>query len=222
MSALRQSVAESPFTHAALVSSTDLPDVCWLNPTAARPKSLLILAAAGPNYWEQCDLSQPGPIDQLATEAALTMAEALSLTGFLLYPANDAPLDLVAVMAQLQWVKGRSPLGLALSSEYGSYISMRAVFGVVETVSTEVLGTLSPTDICADCASPCIEACPAGAASLDRKFDIAACAQLRRQPDNPCQTACLARSACPAGLSHRYHEAQIVHHHTASRWYDNI
>ncbi|NVK32755.1 MAG: hypothetical protein HWE20_17255 [Gammaproteobacteria bacterium] len=222
MSTLRQALAQSVFSHAALVPSNDLPDICWLDPAAARPRSLLILAAAGPEFWRHCSTAQSDPVDQLATNAALAMAESLSLCGFLLYPAADAPLDLVAVMRHLGWVSGRSPLGMALSSEYGSYIAMRAVFGVVEAVELQVHGVASSKDTCIDCAAPCVDACPAGAPSIERGFDIGACASVRRQTNNPCQQACLARLACPAGAPYRYDDAQIVHHHTASRWFDAL
>lgn len=111
-----------------------------------------------------------------------------------------------------------SPLGLLIHPVYGLWHSFRGALAFAEWDGWSGDGADAssavphPCDACAE--KPCLSACPVGAVSLDG-FDVVGCRGYLASGEGQAgcmRGGCLARDACPVGVSYRYPEAQVRFH----------
>jgi epoxyqueuosine reductase len=112
------------------------------------------------------------------------------------------------------------PLGLQIHPQFGPWWAYR---GLVITAGTSLVFQSEPplAASCPGCRAPCAAACPAEAVDAAGEFHIARCAAHRlaeeeQEQQEECARSCAARSACPVGVVHRYPDAQLAYHMTAS------
>lgn len=180
-------------------------------------KQLILVAHAGNGFWQSLQDSDPHPVDPVDkyTREIVTQAFDEILQGrrySVLYP-GELRLDLQALGALAGWHHA-SPFWVGINPDYGTWYAYRAL--IVADSDFAPTPTEQSSHPCVDCAAkPCIQACPAHAMQNDR-FDIDRCIGYRLQPDSACRYQCLARNACPVGSQHRYDDAQMRHHYSAS------
>ena len=102
-----------------------------------------------------------------------------------------------------------SLLGLVIHSEYGLWVSMRAVLLSTEVFESTKSNTMqSPCEQCIE--KPCISACPAGAVTLSG-WSVQRCATFHGE-STLCATQCHSRQVCPVGVLHRHSDLQHTYH----------
>lgn len=91
-------------------------------------------------------------------------------------------------------------LGLLLHPEFGAWWSARALLLTTWAPVPPAVAPVAVADFCADCAAPCIEACP-GSAATTGGFVANACSETRLG-GVACADRCDARRACIVGPEH--------------------
>jgi hypothetical protein len=102
-----------------------------------------------------------------------------------------------------------SKLGLLLHPEFGPWLGLRAA-----CFTTEVLPPTGPLEgpcPCDGCPAPCVDACPGGAMSRERGWDVRACSSFH-EASHVCHRDCASRMACPVGANQRYGELERLYH----------
>lgn len=180
-------------------------------------RQLILIGHAGRRLWQRVTaqpMDDPHPIDAFTVDIVRRwLASALPGCQFRIVYPGDAPIGLQA-LGQLAGWHHPSPFMVGINSRFGSWFAYRAV-----VLTDTTLPTTPPsqdTSPCRDCVEPpCIAACPAGALAGGR-FDLAACSAYRLAEGSRCAVGCLARWNCPAGIAHRYDEAQVRHSYARS------
>lgn len=187
-------------------------------------ESLLLFGQAGRRLFEEHvadELDRPDPFDTTSVELVTAwLRESHPDARFAVVYPGPCPLPLGHLAEQVGWGRA-SPLGLTIHADYGLWVAHRVAVLVDVAIITTAETRPHPCDSCPD--TPCVPACPVGAVSVTRAFDLDACAHHRIAEDSPCAYECLARNACPVGAEHRYGPVQMRHHYgaglrTIHRW----
>lgn len=190
-----------------------------LAPTA-RETQLILFGHAGRRLWERVQADHAGatlatrhPIDEYSVRIveqwvrqALPGAHARFV-----YPFG-LPAGLHVALQRLGTLAGwhhPSPFMVGIDATWGSWFAYRAVL-----LTDTTLPASAPEDLghpCPTCSrKPCITACP-GQALESGTLDMQACRRQRLAENSPCALGCVARTACPVGVEHRYELSQIQH-----------
>jgi hypothetical protein len=112
----------------------------------------------------------------------------------------------------LAWEAGlghASKLGLLLHPVFGPWLGLRAACFTTEVL--EPTGPLAGPAPCEGCPAPCVDACPGGAMSRERGWDVRVCSGFH-ETSPVCHRDCASRAACPVGERHRYGELERLYH----------
>lgn len=145
-----------------------------------------------------------GDAMRAAPETALRVAFAFETHG-------GAYADFVA-LGRAAGLGAPSRLGLLVHSEYGPWLSLRALVFLERALApTPERPGFAPCD---SCSAPCVSACHGGAVAPSR-FDVRACGATRAR-EAACARRCDARRACPLGRAHAYDPVDEARHMSAS------
>lgn len=178
----------------------------------------LVVGNAGGDFFRsfQASANRGGtdPLDDFTREIVTSAADAEFGRGqyAAVFPFEKQSVWPFQTIGRASGLPAGGPLGLQIHPEFGPWWAYRAFI----VIADEVRGDPGPLgdSPCADCAAPCVSACPVGAPSRSG-FGVPACAS-HRLVDAACATGCNARSACPVGASYRYPAEQLAFHMTAS------
>ncbi|GHF63268.1 hypothetical protein GCM10017056_38170 [Seohaeicola zhoushanensis] len=176
----------------------------------------LILLGAGAAFWpvfraapEATD-TQPDPVDRWSLRVVGALAERFDATA--LFPFGGPPYQPFIAWARASGRAFQSPVGMLVHDSVGMMISYRGALHLPGEIACPVPAGVSPCDSCA--AKPCTTACPVGALSADRPYDLDAChGFLDTRPGQDCMAqGCAARRACPLSAGAGREPAQSAHH----------
>lgn len=193
-------------------SSDDVPPLAC----GRAARALVLLGFTGSLQWERFASSPefgdgwPNPLDRWSLRVARALAEAWGAT--VLSPSSGPPWWPFQRWALRAEPLHRSPLGILLHPEFGSWHAYRAALLFAEPmVIPRAPSWPHPCESCAD--RPCLRPCPVAAVAW-QGFDAARCRGHLAQPQGrPCLAlGCGARAACPVGAEHRYGTEQAAFH----------
>ena len=207
----RYDSAVKPAVRSGLIDSAARSIVVLGNGGGALWAALKAHAARNPGWWQR-----ENPLDDFTREIverdAAAPARAAGLRCTVTYPfMNGAPmLDFVA-LARAGGIAGPSILGVAVHPRFGPWIAFRAA--LMLDVELDKPGEAAGFDPCPGCAArTCISACPAGAVSFEKGWDVPLCLTHRVELEADCAGRCHARVGCVIGPEHRYPDDELAHH----------
>ncbi len=176
------------------------------------------LAAGGPD-------GAPHPLDRYTRTTLAAVARGalapLGLPHALVFPFSGGgvagpPLPFQR-LGRAAGMGPPGPLGIQVHPVYGPWWAYRGLIALDVAAEAVALPAAAPRsgDGCAGCDAPCVAACPAGAVRT-AGLHYLACASERLAPASACRTSCAARIRCVRGPEHRYSDAQLEFHMTAS------
>jgi len=179
---------------------------------------VILIGAAGLEMWERLKafgFKSDNPVDHFSlVTGEKCLQEFFEINKWLTIFPSNIPLPLQQFGELAGW-SHRSPLGLSIHPEYGTWFAYRAVFLIEDDVPvTRSEKTNPPCDTCID--TPCVNACPVGAVSVSESLKLESCMNYRLKETSPCATRCLARMACPVGREYRYTDEQLAYHGNVS------
>ena len=176
----------------------------------------LILLGAGEGLWplfSASDVAQDGardPLDRWSKRIIHRLARRFEARAC--FPSDGPPY-----LPFIRWAMdtGRffqSPTGMMVHPEAGLMISIRGALRVTGHWALPSEPVQSPCDSCVD--RPCISACPVGALSAERPYDVPACKSfLDTAPGTDCMDmGCIVRRSCPVSQSFGRDPAQSAFH----------
>lgn len=193
-------------------------------------KTLVVIGNGGGEFWSKfrayCE-ARPGylqgrqhPLDDYTVgviESALTPVLERSGTVYrYLYPFRfwTEPVSFMH-LARAAGLAGPSILGVVIHPTYGPWIALRAALLIdQELYIPQVAPGFDPCPTCTERA--CIAACPAGAVSVEKGWDISTCVQHRLRVVTDCVERCHARYDCVYGRAHRYPPDELWYHQQRS------
>ena len=177
--------------------------------------SLLLFGSTGPALWDAVHRSQPDPddpIDRFVDSVLADVVDALDGRARVLWPDPGArPPFPISLAGRVAGWGSRSRMGLTIHPRHGLWVGYRGAVLLADPAPDDrEPATSSP---CPACPAPCVTGCPVGAVGGPDGLDVVACFTERLRPGAACNTACLARAACPEGDPRsRYSDAQVAHH----------
>lgn len=201
----------SPLGHFEPEPSDNLPDI-----SSGMPASTVVLAGnAGSAFWPLFEASaeysdgRPDPLNRWSARVLREIADKYGLG--LLLPFEGPPWWPFQQWGLRAGNVSRSPLGVLAHHDHGLWFAYRGAFLLPETLeSVEASG--GPCETCAE--KPCLAACPAGALSAAKSYDVELCrAHVAGAGSTTCAArGCLVRHACPFGQDHAYLPEQAGFH----------
>lgn len=181
--------------------------------------TLVLIGNAGPAMWRRFEAyayadEAPHPLDRWTERTVTPIAGALGARA--LFPFGGPPHHPFQRWAQRAEPVHPSPLGLLIHPDFGLNHAYRAALIFPERLALPAPARRpSPCASCAD--RPCLAACPVGAFSVERGYDVPACtAHIRSAEGAECRgDGCLARRACPVGQAYAYDREQAAFHMAA-------
>lgn len=177
--------------------------------------TVVLIGSAGPDLWRhfqaECP-SGPDPLDRWTAQRLGQIAETFGARAVFPFQTPFLPFQ--------SWLKRAahshvSPLGILIHREYGLWHAIRGALLFAEKL--ELPQVQSGPSPCAACVmQPCMTACPVNAFST-RGLDIALCAaHLADAQGEACRShGCMARRACPVGVSYQHGPEQAAFHMAA-------
>jgi epoxyqueuosine reductase QueG len=118
-------------------------------------------------------------------------------------------------LARAAGLAGPSILGVVIHPVFGPWIALRAALLVGQELSAPPIA--QGFDPCPGCTErACVAACPAGAVSGEKGWDIPTCVQHRLRVEGDCVDRCHARYHCVYGREHRYPPDELWYHQQRS------
>lgn len=182
-------------------------------------RTLLLIGNAGPALWnilrdapESRDI-YPDPLDRFTRRILTEVAEDFGLG--VAFPFGGPPWHPFQRWALKVGHFSPSPVGVLAHAVYGPWVAFRAAL-----LSQDLFGTFQAggrPGPCVNCRTkPCIQACPAEALSEEHGYDVPRCrVHVTASPGAVCLTGCLARRACPVGMTYAQTPDQAKFHMTA-------
>ena len=159
------------------------------------------LLGAGPEMWPRFTASgefadgQPDPLDRWSKRVLGGLAASLDATT--VFPSDGPPYPPFIAWARASGRFWQSPTGMLVHDRAGLMVSLR---GALRIVGERPLAAGQAPNPCESCAErPCATACPVGALSAARPYDVPACkAHITSPAGADCMSdGCRARRACP-------------------------
>ncbi len=193
-------------------------------------KTIIVIGNGGGDFWRgfrsYCE-ARPGwvytqehPLDAYTVEiieTSLTPSlQAEDAAHRYVYPFRfwTEPVSFMH-LARAAGVASPSLLGVVIHPKYGPWMALRAALLIDQDVFAppQALG-FDPCPTCTERA--CIAACPAGAISEAKNWDIPACVHHRLRVSGDCVDYCRARYDCVYGREHRYPLEELQYHQRQS------
>lgn len=191
-----------------------------LHPARVQARDLtggtLVLLGCGPGFWPVFNASpeaQDGfsdPVDRWSLRVISSLANQFDATP--LFPFGGPPYAPFIDWAQKSRRAYSSPTGMLVHDTVGLMISYRGAMHFFPELTLAPQRAKPPCHTCAT--RPCAYACPVGALSETRPYDVAAChAYLDTAAGQDCMmNGCAARRACPISTgANRSAEQSALH-----------
>jgi hypothetical protein len=173
--------------------------------------TLLLIGPKEPGFWQHLTAQPewdgaPDPVDRWSRRVIGQLACDIGAKA--LFPFGGPPYH-----PFYQWAlrTGRvwdSPVRLLVHAGQGLMVSFRGALALKEHITVPPAATKP----CADCAAPCLAACPAGALG-ETGYDVPACRAYLSAGDRDCMKAgCLVRRACPVTQAYARMPEQSAYH----------
>ncbi|KLN59001.1 hypothetical protein WH96_19965 [Kiloniella spongiae] len=137
--------------------------------------------------------------------------------GEALFPSDGPPYHPFQKWASRAEALFSSPIGLFISSDWGTWHALRAAILLPEAIELPAPKSevSSPCLSCED--QPCLKICPVDAFGEEHGYDYLACADhVASKAGTSCATkGCLARRACPVGQQHTLRSEHATFHMSA-------
>ena len=177
--------------------------------------TVVLVGVVGRSSWDAFQAAEeaqqlPNPLDRWSRRVVGELAAALGADA--LFPFGGPPYLPFIRWAQRAEAVYPSPIGPLIHPDYGLWHAYRGALAFAETIAVPPADARPrPCDTCAD--RPCLTTCPVGAFSSEG-YDVAACiAHIEAVSGIGCLGGgCLARRACPVGLTYHYAPAQMGFH----------
>ncbi|OWU73525.1 ferredoxin [Marinibacterium profundimaris] len=178
-----------------------------------------ILLGTGPAFWDILRQAPegrdgaPDPVDRYSTRVMTALASRFGATAD--FPFGGPPYAPFIAWARASGRAWPSPTGMLVHDTAGLMISYRGALTLPGHIPVPAALGQSPCLTCPD--QPCATACPVGALSADRPYDVPAChGFLDSEAGQDCLTrGCIARRACPVSQAFGRDPAQSAHHMAA-------
>ena len=207
-----------------------VPAAYHVAPLLPDTKTIIVIGNGGGAFWAgfrqytsvrpACLTQHSHPLDaytaQVIEQALTPILQRSTAVYRYVYPFRFAtePLSFMH-LAQASGLAAPSLLGIVIHPEYGPWLALRAAVLIDQELSASAQA--DGFDPCPSCTErACVFACPAGAVSLDRGWDIPACVAYRLTEHNDCQLYCHARYQCVYGRQHRYPPDELRYHQDQS------
>ncbi len=192
---------------------------------APQARSIVVLGNGGGAFWSDYRRhldANPGwsghenPFDDFTREVVeQDLAAPIRARGtrfVIVYPfISGAPTLNFMELGKIAGLGGPSLVGVLIHPAYGPWIAFRAAILLEEPLDEP--GDAVGFDPCPKCTvRSCIEACPVGAVSFPKGWDVPACIMHRVEDEADCGTRCHARVACVLGPEHRYPDDELAYH----------
>lgn len=179
-------------------------------------ETLLLIGSTGPGIWPAFSASVEfsdniaDPLDRYSRRVLSGIAEGAALD--VIFPFEGPPYHPFQRWALATGGFSESPLGALVHARYGPWVGFRAALLSSERLDLpDVVVSKGPCPSCSE--KPCLNACPAGAISVESGYDVAGCrTHLAEQSEADCLSGCLARHACPFGSPFRQEPEQARFH----------
>jgi ferredoxin len=177
--------------------------------------TLVLVGVVGRSSWDAFQAADESrqirdPLDRWSRRIVGELAAELGAEA--LFPFGGPPF-----LPFIRWARRAeavypSPIGPLIHPDYGLWHAYRGALAFADTIdlpSPEVRPR--PCDTCAD--KPCLATCPVGAFS-PQGYDVPACiGHIGGGQGGSCLGGgCLARRACPVGVTYQYEPAQMGFH----------
>ena len=178
--------------------------------------TLALVGVVGRSCWDAFQAAaesrdeRPHPLDRWSRRVVSGLASELGAEP--LFPFDGPPFLPFIRWAQRAEAVYPSAMGPLIHPDYGLWHAYRGALAFAETLDLGPRDTRpSPCDACED--KPCLATCPVGAFSA-AGYDVAACvAHIGGARGGECLSAgCLARRACPVGVTFQYAMEQMGFH----------
>ncbi|WP_085900531.1 hypothetical protein [Kiloniella majae] len=173
------------------------------------------------DFWESFKRSHeylnsdPDPMDRWTKRIVEPIAGKAG--GEALFPSDGPPYHPFQRWASRAETLFPSPIGLFISSEWGTWHALRAA--ILLPVKIEISNTVSEvSNPCLSCEDqPCLKICPVDAFGVEQEYDYLACARyVASDAGISCASkGCLARRACPVGLEYVLNSEHAEFHMSA-------
>lgn len=193
-------------------------------------KTVVVIGNGGGEFWSgfraRCDArpeylqERIHPLDDYTVEVIEhALAPCLDQSGAIyryLYPFrfSTEPVSFMH-LARAAALAGPSILGVVIHPTYGPWMALRAALLIDQELYVPPAAPgFDPCPTCIERA--CMAACPAGAVSTEKGWDIPLCIQHRLQVTSDCIDRCHARYDCVYGHEHRYPPDELWYHQQRS------
>ncbi|HXR36630.1 MAG TPA: hypothetical protein VN754_11800 [Candidatus Binataceae bacterium] len=190
-----------------------------------RARSIVVIGNGSGAFWESYRRHVEGdpewarrdnPLDDFTREvierdvAGPIRARGLRCTTAYPFVSDTGNLHFME-LGRIAGLGGPSIIGVTVHPVYGTWIAFRAALLLEELIDEP--GAALGFDPCPGCVPrSCIPACPVGAVSVQRAWDVDKCIGHRVEADPDCGAGCYARLECVLGPEHRYPADELRYH----------
>ncbi len=193
----------------------DARDEMPMLPDGRKAATIILIGSAGTDLWRhfQSDSpDKPDPLDRWTAQKLGPIAETFGAHAVFPFQSPFQPFQRWLQRAETCHV---SPLRLLIHPEYGLWHAIRGAMLFANLLELpEVEKAHSPCKTCH--AHPCMTACPVNAFSAHGLDTTLCAAHLASTEGGACMSrGCLARRACPVGVSYQHQPEQAAFHMAA-------
>ncbi len=162
----------------------------------------LVLLGPAADFWSVFTASdiynddQPDPVDRWSADVIPRIAQSLGARP--IFPFGGPPYAPFLSWAKTSGRAWDAPVGMLVHDLTGLMVSYRGALAFDTKLTLPEQTFQNPCETCTT--KPCLTACPVGALSSERSYDVPACYDyIDTDAGNTCLTqGCLVRRACPA------------------------